>query len=205
MQEVPPQFMRGPCRAGPFPSPAAGHAGARSVLKRGFFQLDEKYSPVFVEILLTVWPYAPPLNLAAYPRSNPLCARISARFGNSGLFAAISHANLEVTEKHPGSVLQTRRLVWGLGHVGIQVGELSQSLRFYEALGFRRDFAPVENETSDGPVECCMVTRDGLTLELYAFTRCADAPMQKHPAFAELVIPGLQAPLQGPAGECLTG
>ncbi len=110
---------------------------------------------------------------------------------------------IEVTEKHPGSAPKAERPVWGLGHVGIQVPELAGSLRFYEALGFRQDFAPVKNETPDGPVDCCMVTRDGLTLELYAFTRYADAPVQTHPAFSELVIPGLQNGARGPAGEWL--
>lgn len=110
---------------------------------------------------------------------------------------------IEVTEKHSADAPKAARPVWGLGHVGIQVPELAQSLRFYEDLGFRRDFAPVTNETPDGPVDCCMVTRDGLTLELYAFTRHADAPVQKNPAFSELGIPGLQNGLRGPAGEWL--
>lgn len=99
---------------------------------------------------------------------------------------------IEVTEKHPGSAPKAERPVWGLGHVGIQVPELAGSLRFYEDLGFRQDFAPVNNETPEGPVDCCMVSRDGLTLELYAFTRYADAPVQTHPAFSELEIPGMQ-------------
>ena len=110
---------------------------------------------------------------------------------------------IEVTEKHPGSAPKAERPGWGLGHVGIQVPELAGSLRFYEELGFRQDFAPVKNETPDGPVDCCMVTRAGLTLELYAFTRYADAPVQTHPAFSELVISGLQNGVRGPAGEWL--
>lgn len=112
---------------------------------------------------------------------------------------------IEVTEKHSGSAPKADRPIWGLGHVGIQVPTLPEALAFYESLGFQRDFAPVENDTPDGPVQCCMVTKNGLTLELYAFVNYADAPMQENPALSALEIPGLSAPVRGPAGECLLG
>lgn len=110
---------------------------------------------------------------------------------------------IEITQKHTGSSLPADQVIWGLGHIGIQVSDLESALNFYEGLGFSRDFPPVENETVDGPVQCCMMTKDGVTLEIYAFLNHSNAPKQISPVFASLTIPGLNRKMQGPGGELL--
>lgn len=113
---------------------------------------------------------------------------------------------VEVTEKHANSPRNAPYLIWGLGHIGIQTGDLMRSLLFYRELGFREDFPPVENKTADGAVRCCMTSRDGLTLELYEFHDRPNLPIQRHPALAALLCGGknsrsLPEEMVGPSGE----
>lgn len=117
---------------------------------------------------------------------------------------------IEVSQKLHCRRTPTENIIHGLEHVGVQVRDLDEAVRFYEGLGFTKDFEPVANESEDGPVRCCMVSSAGTTVELYAFERTSPDGITElsGPAVMEaLLIRNADCPartvriLKGSAGE----
>ena len=59
------------------------------------------------------------------------------------------------------------KLIEGLDHIGLQTADFEESLRFYEKLGFEREFAPVINHADGREIRCCMVSSGGTVVEIY--------------------------------------
>lgn len=116
---------------------------------------------------------------------------------------------IEITEKHQPGTDCAPHIIWGLGHIGIETSNLEKSLEFYEQLGLKRDFLPVENQTPEGVVRCCMMSLNAVTLEIYEFSEKKNLPVQQNGALDALILPVQQngtflaGKKFGPSGECV--
>ena len=120
-----------------------------------------------------------------------------------GLVVEISQ-KLHVKKESNGPVIE------GLEHIGLQVSDVMEAVRFYEKLGFCREFEPVKNHSENGPVVCCMVSAGATVIEIYSFLELTSLNKSEVPVISSLilgnsnaVLPGYAKLLYGPAGECL--
>lgn len=74
---------------------------------------------------------------------------------------------VEVSRKLHVKCAGKGKLIEGLDHIGLQTADLEESLRFYEKLGFEREFAPVVNHADGREIRCCMVSSGGTVVEIY--------------------------------------
>ncbi len=77
------------------------------------------------------------------------------------------------------------QIIYGLDHLGIPCADLDAELDFLEGIGFVAEFPIVHNfNDREGNILCDMVSRQGLTLEVYQFvdrTPCSmpqDSPLR---------------------------
>ena len=120
-----------------------------------------------------------------------------------GLVVEISQ-KLHVKKESNGPVIE------GLEHIGLQVSDVMEAVRFYEKLGFCREFEPVKNHSENGPVVCCMVSAGATVIEIYSFLELTSLKKSEVPVISSLILGNSNAVLlgyakllYGPAGECL--
>lgn len=97
---------------------------------------------------------------------------------------------IEVSQKLHCKKENTGHVIEGLEHVGMQVADTYEAVRFYENLGFEREFEPVVNRDAGHTVICCMVSAGGTTIELYEFEGMTDDGGRKPAVLDALVIAG---------------
>ena len=110
---------------------------------------------------------------------------------------------VEVAQKLHKQSPAGKELIWGLEHVGLQVHDIEATLKFYEGLGFRRDFAPVTNHADGHTIHCCMVSREDTVIEVYEFHDLPELTRDEAPAYGALLVRDGErtGELQGPDGE----
>lgn len=98
-------------------------------------------------------------------------------------------------------------IIHGLEHVGIQVPDAGEAIKFYESLGFHKEFEPVLNRCGEHRIICCMVSAGQTAIEIYEFADVENTQRQEQAAFDTLVLAGggtsgdIVRHLRGTAGE----
>ncbi len=77
-------------------------------------------------------------------------------------------------------------VIFGLDHIGLQVEDVPEAMRFYEKLGFVREFEPVVNESDGHQIICCMEALGDAVIELYDFHDQKNLKRQKNPVISGL-------------------
>lgn len=103
--------------------------------------------------------------------------------------AAPFGVTVEISQRVAAPHYGERMLIDGLDHIGLPCADLRRRMDALQSAGFAPEFEPVHNYNDrEGNIHCCMLRRDGVTLEVYQFDDMTPVPM---PDGAALALPGI--------------
>jgi len=76
----------------------------------------------------------------------------------------------EVSQRAAGAKLSASPILCGLDHIGLPAADFAGESAYFKKNGFTPEFEPVLNyNEEEGHIRCVMLSRNGITLEIYSF------------------------------------